>query len=141
MKDSDSQTQLIQEFSQLSSWEDKYRHIIELGKTLAPYPEEFRNEDFRVKGCQSQVWLYARSTPEHNVEYFADSDALITKGIIALLLRVYSGLPPQEILSLKPDFIKEIGLMNHLTPSRASGLGAMLKQIHFYALALQSRGR
>jgi cysteine desulfuration protein SufE len=133
----DKKNQLIQAFSNITSWEEKYKKLIEIGKALPLYPEKFRTDDFKVSGCQSQVWLYAEKNPANNiVKFYADSDALIVKGLIALLLMVYSEHSAKEILDLKPDFIREIGLMEHLTPSRANGLASMLKQIKFYAMAL-----
>jgi len=135
-----AQDQLIQEFSKISSWEGRYQHIIALGKQLPPLAEEFKIEDLKVKGCQSQVWLKARfeNDPTDGIKkiYFtADSDAMIVKGLIALLLRVYSGRTPKEILDTSPEFIKELGFESHLSPSRANGLQAMVKQIKYYALA------
>ena len=108
-----------------------------MGKELAPYPEEFRSEDFKVKGCQSQVWLYAKKNSQGLVEFKADSDALIVKGLIAMILEVYSGLTPDEVLATQPTFVSELGLSQHLSPSRANGLNSMLKQIKYYALALK----
>ncbi|MEQ1664370.1 MAG: SufE family protein [Bdellovibrionales bacterium] len=133
----DKKNQLIKDFSNITSWEEKYKKLIEIGKALPPYPEKFRTDDFKISGCQSQVWLYAeKNSVSQLVHFYADSDALIVKGLIAILLIVYSEHSAKEILDLKPDFINEIGLMEHLTPSRANGLASMLKQIKFYALAL-----
>ncbi len=121
------------------SWEDRYRHIIDLGKSLPPMREDDKTEDLKVRGCQSQVWLKAELRPDRTLHFIADSDALIVKGLIAMLLRIYSDRTPQEILASDPDFIRELGLAQHLSPSRANGLNAMIKQIKYYALAFQMK--
>ena len=108
-----------------------------MGKNLPPYPEQFREEKFKVKGCQSQVWLHAESKTNGEIHFDADSDALLVKGLIALLLTVFNDKKPKEILETSVDFIKEIGLEQNLTPSRANGLFAMLKQIKIYAQAFE----
>lgn len=131
------QQAIIARFSGFTSWEEKYRYIIELGKRLKPYPEEFRTEDFKVKGCQSQVWLHARLNESGEIIFTADSDALIVKGLIALLVELYSDAKPTDILVTNPDFIKALDLGAHLSPSRANGLFAMVKQIKFYAAAFK----
>jgi cysteine desulfuration protein SufE len=132
---SSEQAKLIQEFSAISSWEEKYQKIIALGKGLAALPEELKTPDLLVKGCQSQVWLKADLDSQGHVQLRADSDALIVKGLIAILLKIYSGLTPTEILDTAPTFIADLGFENHLSPSRANGLQAMVKQIKFYGLA------
>lgn len=129
------QEQIIQDFSKLLSWEEKYLKIISLGKELAPMPDELKIDDLKVKGCQSQVWLHARLDQNKNIFFQADSDALIVKGLVALLLKVYSGRTPKEILATQPYFIQSLGLGSNLSPSRANGLHAMVKQIQYYALA------
>lgn len=129
------QEQLIQDFKNIVSWEDRYKRIIEMGRELAPFPEFLKTDDLKVKGCQSQVWLHARLDDRQRIQFQADSDALIVKGLIAVLLRIYSNRTPQEILDTEPDFIRELGLESHLSPSRANGLYAMVKQIKYYALA------
>ena len=154
MKDPIQQA-LVKEFSSLPSWEDRYKRIIEMGKALPELPEKFKTEDLKVKGCQSQVWLVANlenaTGASHEtdkaesesaeqpvrkvIEFQADSDALIVKGLIAILLKVYSGRTPKEILEIQPDFIAELGFGSNLSPSRANGLQAMVKQIKYYALA------
>ena len=126
------------EFNSFSNWEDRYAHIIKMGKTLPEYPEQFRLEENKVRGCLSQVWLFPE-LKENKIIYHADSDASIVKGIIALLVRVYSNSTPEEILSVKPDFLDDIGLRQHLSMSRANGLSSMLKQISMYALAMQAK--
>jgi len=130
--------QLIEEFSGFNDWEERYKHIIAIGKDLTPMNEEYRQDQFKVKGCQSQVWLYPELDGDR-IKFHADSDAAIVKGIIALLMRVYSGATPAEILATKPDFLDTIGLREHLSMSRANGLSSMVKQISMYALAMQAK--
>ena len=125
---------ITKELEGLTSWEDRYQTIINLGKAFKALPESEKTEDLKVRGCQSQVWIKAEFK-DGKVYFEADSDALIVKGLIALLVRIYSGASPQEILNHKPEFITKLGLNAHLSPSRANGLFAMLKQIQFYALA------
>jgi len=132
------QAKIVGEFAKLSTWEEKYHLIISSGKALEPLPENEKNEDLKIRGCQSQVWLKAELTADRKIVFRADSDALIVKGLIALLLRVYSGRSAAEILAVEPEFIKELGLAHHLSPSRANGLSAMVKQIKYYALAFQA---
>jgi cysteine desulfuration protein SufE len=129
-----AQQKIIDEFSQLATWDEKYKKIIDYGKKLAPLPEEHRTEKNQVKGCQSQVWLHAELTLDGKVLLVADSDALIVKGLVALLLHVYSGQTPQEILSSPPEFLRTLGFDQNLSPSRSNGLHAMIKQIKNYAL-------
>ncbi|MGE3387053.1 MAG: SufE family protein [Bdellovibrionales bacterium] len=123
-------------FTRYESWEEKYRLLIEIGKQLPVYPEEFRNEDHRVKGCQSQVWLHA-DLKDGMVNLRVDSDALIVKGLAALLVKLYSQATPEQILATSPEFISILDLGSHLSPSRANGLFAMVKQIKYYAAAFQ----
>lgn len=127
---------IVEDFKKYSDWEDRYKHLIGLGKNLAPMAEEHKTENNKIKGCQSQVWLHAELAGD-KVIFTADSDASIVKGIIALLVQVYSGCTPDEILSIKPTFLEEIGLREHLSMSRANGLTAMVKQISFYAMAFK----
>jgi len=129
---------LVEQFEKFSNWEDKYKTIIGLGKELEALPEEYRLEENKVKGCQSQVWLYGE-LKDGKVYFHADSDAAIVKGIIALLLKVYSNATPDEILVTKPDFLETIGLRQHLSMSRANGLSSMVKQISVYALAFKTK--
>ena len=136
---SSEQAALIQDFSKTSSWEERYQKIIAMGRALGPLPEEFKIEDLKVRGCQSQVWLKADMGDDRRVHFRADSDALIVKGLIAILLKIYSGKMPAEILAISPDFIGELGFATNLSPSRANGLVAMIKQIKFYALAFQAQ--
>lgn len=131
------QNQVINEFEDIDNWEDRYKHIIKLGKELQEFPEEHRSEDNKIKGCQSQVWIHSQLDGD-KVYFKADSDAMIVKGLIAILLRVYSGHKPDEILNNPPEFIQKIGIDKHLSPTRKNGLSAMLKQIKAYALAYKS---
>ncbi len=133
----EKQSQLVEEFSHLKTWEDRYKRIIEMGKDLEKLPEEFYDEKLKVKGCTSQVWLHASLDDNKNVVLQADSDAMIVKGLVSLLLKVYSGAKPDEILASPPHFMKELGLDSHLSPSRANGFASMVKQIMMYALALK----
>jgi cysteine desulfuration protein SufE len=131
----DRQNQIIHEFQGLKDWEERYKKIIEMGKQLADMPPELKIEENQVKGCQSQVWLYARLSPTGEMLLQGDSDAMIVKGLVALLLRVYSGANPNEILQTPPEFLRALGFEGHLSPSRANGLHSMLKQIRLYATA------
>jgi cysteine desulfuration protein SufE len=123
---------IIDEFSLFDDWVDRYEYIIELGKALKGLPEECQTEQFRVKGCQSQVWFRAHDS-NGRIIYEADSDAMIVRGLVALLLRVYSNRLPDEILATPPDFFDAIELGSHLSGSRANGLHAMVNHIHSYA--------
>ena len=137
------QAQVIEEFSKLSNWGERYKLLIQKGKALPDLPEDKKTADALVKGCQSQVWLHASLDENKNMVLQADSDALLVKGIVALLLEVFSPASPKEILSSDVKFIEQIGLGEHLTPSRANGLMAMIKQIKYFATAfalLESRG-
>jgi len=126
--------QIIEEFSVFDQWLDKYEYLIELGKTLPLIPESGKQETNLIKGCQSRVWLSA-DYREGKVYFAADSDAIITKGIISLLIRVFSGRTPKEITEADLEFIKAIGLQDNLSPTRANGLLAMMRQIKYYAMA------
>lgn len=128
------QKRIVEEFSQLSSWEDRYKKLIERGKKLPALPEELKTPEALVKGCQSQVWLHA-SMDHGKMQLKADSDALLVKGLVSLLLEVFSDAPPKEVLDSKVTFVEEIGLGSHLTPSRANGLFSMIKQIKYFATA------
>ena len=131
------QDAIVADFSSLVDWEDRYKKLIELGKVLPDLPASKKIDDFKVKGCQSQVWIHA-SLRDGKVVYEADSDALLVRGLVALLLKVYSNATPAEILNTAPDFVGQIGLESKLSPSRANGLFSMIKQIKYYALAFQS---
>ncbi len=132
------QAAVVAEFQSLSDWEDRYKKLIEIGKALPDLPDAKKLEDFKVKGCQSQVWMHAR-LEDGKVVFEADSDALLVRGLVALLLKVYSNATPKEILETPPDFVKDIGLESKLSPSRANGLFSMIKQMKFYAMAFQAR--
>lgn len=144
---SQAQQELIDEFAMLSDWQDRYEHLIELGKDLPLIAPEHKTDDNLVRGCQSRVWLHADvSTPldvtaQKVIHFTADSDAMITKGIVALLVRVYNDRTPQEILGASTEFIDRIGLREHLSPNRANGLSAMIDQMKRYALAYSSTSR
>ena len=131
------QQQIIDEFGVFTDWMDKYEYLIELGKELAPMPDTDKTEENLIKGCQSQVWLTA-AYKDGTVVFNADSDAIITKGIIALLIKVLSGLKPAEIVSADLHFIDQIGLHENLSPTRSNGLVSMIKQIKMYAVAFAS---
>lgn len=119
-------------------WEDRYAAIIAMGKDLSPYPQEYRTEAFLVKGCQSQVWLHP-SVNNDKLHFDADSDAVIVKGLVALIVRLYQDRTPAEILAAPTDVAEQLDLTQHLSPNRANGLASMLKQIRLYALALSMR--
>ena len=132
----EKQQELIDDFAFLSDWEQKNEYIIDLGKELKGLPEEKKNDDILIKGCQSQVWLDAELR-DGKIFFLADSDGILPKGIISLLVGVYSGHTAEEILAADFDFISKIGLQEFLSPSRANGLASMIKQIKFYAVAYQ----
>ena len=130
----ETEEELIQEFEIFDDWMDKYNYIIELGKDLPMIDPQFKTEEFLISGCQSQVWLHP-DMRDGKLFFSADSDAIITKGIVNLLIRVLSGHTPQEILDNDLAYIDAIGLKNHLSPTRSNGLASMIKQIKLYALA------
>ena len=132
------QDEVIEEFSDFDDWMDKYQLLIDLGNELAPLDEKYKTESNLIDGCQSRVWLQADYEDGHIV-FQAESDALIVKGIIALLIRVLSGHTPQEIIDADLYFIERIGLKDHLSPTRSNGLVAMVKQIRAYALAFSTK--
>lgn len=129
---------LVSEFNAFGDWEDRYMHIISRGKSMESLPEEMQKEEYKVKGCQSQVWLIPE-LKDGRVYFQADSDAAIVKGIVSILVGVYSDATPDEILATKPDFLDTIGLRQHLSMSRANGLSSMIKQISMYALAYKTK--
>ncbi|MBS6704347.1 MAG: SufE family protein [Alistipes ihumii] len=134
----EAQDEIIGEFSVFDEWLDKYEYLIELSGSLPAIGEEHRNEQFLIRGCQSRVWVDAELR-DGKIYFTADSDAIITKGIIALLIRVLSGRTPQEIVDSDLYFIDRIGLRENLSPTRANGLLAMIKQMKLYALAYQNK--
>lgn len=133
------QDEIIEDFSIFDDWFDKYSRIIELGNELPAFPDEKKLPENLIEGCQSKVWIDARLNEEGNIIFTGDSDAVIVKGILALLLNVVSNHTPQEILDSELYFINEIGLKEHLSPTRSNGLLAMVKQIKFYAIAFSSK--
>ena len=133
----DIQDEIIAEFSDFDDWMDRYQMLIDMGSEQPPLEERYKTEQNLIDGCQSRVWLQA-DLVDGKVQFQAESDALIVKGIVALLVRVLSGHTPQEILDADLYFIDRIGLREHLSPTRSNGLGAMLKQMKMYALAFKS---
>ena len=134
----DIQQDIIDEFDMFEEWMGKYEHIIDLGKSLPLIEEQYKTEDNLIKGCQSRVWLHAQHK-DGKVIYTGDSDAIMTKGIIALLVRAFSEQKAQDIVEADTDFINQIGLKEQLSPTRANGLVSMVKQMKLYALAFQSQ--
>ena len=134
----DIQDEIIDEFSMFDDWMQRYEYMIELGKSLQLIDEQYKTDEYTIKGCQSKVWVFA-ALKEKAIEFTADSDAIITKGIIALLLRVFSGQEPKDIIDAELYFIDQIGLKEHLSPTRANGLVSMIKQIRLYAVAYQTQ--
>ena len=128
----DIQDEIIDEFSKLSDWFDKYKYLIKLGKTLEPIDEKIKTEENMISGCQSSVWLKSE-TKKERIHYFADSDSLITKGMISLLLRVLNNQHPEDIVNADLYYIDKIGLSSNLSPSRANGLMSIVKQLKSYA--------
>jgi cysteine desulfuration protein SufE len=135
----EKQEEIIEEFAFFEDWMDKYAHIIDLGKDLELIEERDKREENLIKGCQSRVWLVAETDDEGRMRFKADSDALITKGIIALLIRVVNGEDPETVAKEELYFVNEIGLKEHLSPTRSNGLVSMIKQMKYYALALTSK--
>jgi cysteine desulfuration protein SufE len=133
----DKENEVIEEFELFDDWMDKYEHIIDLGKELVLIEEQYKTEENLIKGCQSRVWVWGEYS-EGKINFTADSDAIITKGIIALLIRVLGNESPEEVVKADLRFIKEIGLQEHLSPTRANGLVGMVQQIK--ALALSNCG-
>ena len=133
----DKKEEIIEEFSFFEDWDERFQYVIDLGKELPIIEDQYKTEDNIISGCQSKVWLHA-TLNNGKVEFTADSDAIITKGIIAILIRVFSNQAPADILQANLDFIDQIGLKSHLSPTRANGLVSMIKQIKMYALAFES---
>lgn len=134
----DIQEEIVEEFSMFDEWDERYQYVIDLGKTLPLINERYKTDENIIKGCQSKVWLHAEQQ-DGEVVFTADSDAILTKGIIAILIRVFSHQKPADILGADTAFIDEIGLKEHLSPTRANGLVSMIKQIKMYALAFQAK--
>ncbi len=133
----EKEDELVEQFADIDDWMDRYAYIIDLGNALEPLPESLKTPDRLIEGCQSRVWLDAEKTPDGKVVYRADSDAIIVKGIISMLIDVLSDHTPDEILADDLSFIERIGLAEHLSPTRSNGLVAMIKQMRAYALAFR----
>ena len=131
------QEEIIDEFNLFDDWMERYEYLIELGKSLPIIDQQYKLDENIIKGCQSKVWLYSEMN-HTKIDFTADSDAILTKGLVALLLRVFSNQTPEDILKADTLFIDEIGLKEHLSPTRANGLVSMLKQIKLYAIAQQA---
>lgn len=134
------QQEVIEEFADYEDWMDKYQLLIDLGSEQEPLPAEYKIESNLIDGCQSRVWLQADLTDEGKIHFQAESDALIVKGIVTLLIRVLDNQTPDDILSADLHFIEDIGLKEHLSPTRSNGLLAMLKQMKLYAMAFKMKG-
>lgn len=132
------QEEIIDEFSMFEDWMERYEYIIEIGKSLPLINDEFKKDENLIVGCQSKVWLHSE-IQNNKLHFTADSDAILTKGIVALLLRVFNNQAPKDILDANLYFVDKIGLKEHLSPTRANGLVSMIKQIKLYALAFQSK--
>ena len=135
---SEREKKFIEEFESCKDWEERYKQIIRRGKNLPELGEVFKIDANKVKGCQSQVWLVPDLTPEKTLRFKADSDALIVRGLVSILVEFYDNLSPQLIIETNPDFLNQLGFASNLSPSRANGLNSMIKQIKYYGLAYQS---
>jgi cysteine desulfuration protein SufE len=135
---SELQEQVVSEFSLFDDWMDKYNYLIEMGRSIPIIDENYKTDQYVITGCQSKVWLHAE-TRDGKIFFSADSDAIITKGIVNLLIRVLSGHTPDEILNADMDFIEKVGLREHLSPTRSNGLTSMVKQMKLYALAFKTK--
>lgn len=134
----EKQDRIIREFELLGDWQERYKYIIKLGQKLEPLEDTYKTEDNLVRGCQSQVWL-TTNLEDDKIIFKADSDAAITKGLVALMVRLYSGETPETILNTKPEFIEKIGMQEHLSPTRSNGLASMIKQMKIYAMAYNAK--
>ena len=135
----ETQDEIIAEFSDFDDWLDRYQLLIDLGSEQEPLSDEYKTDNNLIEGCQSRVWLQADYV-DGKVHFRAESDAMIVKGIVSLLIKVYSGRTPDEILDTEPRFVEAIGLKEHLSPTRSNGLLAMIRQMKLYALAFKTRG-
>ena len=135
----EKQDEIIAEFCELDDWMDRYQLLIDMGNEQAPLPEQYKTEQNLIEGCQSRVWLQADPTADGTILFQAESDALIVKGIVGLLIQVLSGHTPDEILAADLYFIDRIGLKEHLSPTRSNGLLAMVKQMRLYAMAFKAK--
>ena len=138
MKIEEIQDEIVEEFSMFDDWMQRYEYMIELGKSLPLIEEQYKTEDNVIKGCQSKVWLHA-SFENGKIYFSADSDAIITKGLVGMITGIFSGHSPKEIAETNLHFINDIGLTQHLSPNRSNGLLSMIKQIKYYALAFQAK--
>ncbi len=138
MKIEEIQAEIVDEFAMFEDWMQRYEFMIDLGKSLPLIDEQFKTDDNIIRGCQSKVWVHAE-LEENKLVFTADSDAIITKGIIAILIRAFSNQTPAAIIEANTDFIDEIGLKEHLSPTRANGLVSMIKQLKLYAVAYQTQ--
>ncbi len=137
----ENQQEIIEEFSDFDDWMDKYQLLIDMGSQQEPLPQQYKTESNLIDGCQSRVWLQADLTPEGTIHFQAESDALIVKGLVSLLIRTLDNQTPADILSADLHFIADIGLSEHLSPTRSNGLLAMIKQMKLYAMAFQQVGK
>lgn len=138
MSITDIQNEIIEEFSIFDDWEERYQYMIDLGKDLPLIEAQYKTDSNLIKGCQSKVWVHAE-LKDDKIHFTADSDAIITKGIIAILIRVFSDQKPKDIIEADTGFIEKIGLKEHLSPTRANGLVSMIKQLKMYAIAYQTQ--
>lgn len=138
MKIEEVENEIIEEFEMFDDWMQRYEHLIDLGKSMPLIEDKYKTEDKLIKGCQSQVWMHSE-LKEGKIVYTADSDAIITKGMVALMIRVLSNHSPQEIIDAKLDFIEKVGLTKHLSPTRSNGLVSMIKQMKLDALAFKAK--
>jgi cysteine desulfuration protein SufE len=138
MKIEEIQEQIINEFSSFEDWMDRYNHLIEMGKSCPIIDTKYKTKNYLISGCQSRVWLHA-ALQDGKIVFTADSDAVITKGIVNLLIRVFSNQPAEDIIDADIEFIDKIGLKEHLSPTRSNGLMAMIKQMKLYALAFKTK--
>ncbi|MEI7726171.1 MAG: SufE family protein [Bacteroidota bacterium] len=136
---SETESQIISEFSMFDDWMDKYNYLIDLGKTLPFIDDQYKTDQYLITGCQSKVWLYA-SLKDGKVVFTGDSDAIITKGIVNLLIRTLSNQTADDIIQAKLEFIDQVGLKEHLSPTRSNGLSAMIKQMKLYATVFKMKG-
>lgn len=135
----ETESQIVEEFQMFDDWMDKYNYLIELGKSLPAAGEDYKTDQYLISGCQSKVWLHA-ALQDGKVVFRGDSDAIITKGIVNLLIRVLSGQTPGDIIDAKFDFLDQIGLKEHLSPTRSNGLSSMIRQMVLYATVFRMKG-
>ncbi len=133
----EEQNKFVEQFTEFEEWDDKYSFLIKMGKELGELDSEIKTEKNKISGCQSQVWMHAKLEDDKMI-IIGDSDAMIVKGLVAMLIKVYSNQKPEDILSSPPEFLNKIGIDKHLSPTRKNGLGAMLKQIKLFAVAFKA---